>query len=257
LKTLVAAGRRIGDIAHLQTAALETLIRESAIALPETRARAEPTMPSRAVRALERFDADALGEYLGDALSGLGGARFVREVAAPLLVEVGDRWADGRGSVAEERLLSGTLRNLLGGMISTRGRGRGPRVILAAPRGERHDLGVVMAALLAIDFGFSIYYLGGDLPAAEIGMAARRARASVVALGVVYRGNRARAVAEIRAILRALPTSTELWLGGADATAVLRALRSKQAVHLADFDTLEAELRRLRGGRNERADAER
>jgi DNA-binding transcriptional MerR regulator/methylmalonyl-CoA mutase cobalamin-binding subunit len=248
LKHLVDSGRRIGDIANLDDRALATLAGTPHAAGP-TPPLAERTTAlshgTRLVDAVERFDAEALTANLGDALAGLGARRFVRQIAAPLLVEIGERWADGRSSVADERLVSGVLRNLLGSLVTARGRRQGRRVVLATPHGERHDLGLMMVAILALDAGLSVYYLGADVPAEEIASAAKRARADVLGLGVVYGGNRARAIAELRAIQRALPSSTELWVGGADAFEVVKALRSKGPIAIADLDAVDGELRRV------------
>jgi DNA-binding transcriptional MerR regulator/methylmalonyl-CoA mutase cobalamin-binding subunit len=248
LKHLVDSGRRIGDVAGLDDRALAALTgaaqatAEAAVAADRT---AAPSADARLIDALERFDAEALTAELGDALAGLGGAQFVRRVAAPLLVEIGERWADGRSSVADERLVSGVLRNLFGSLVAARGRGRGRRIVLATPHGERHELGLMMIAILALDAGLSVYYLGADVPAEEIAAATKRARADVVGLGVVYGGNRARAIAEIRTVHRALPPSTELWVGGADAHQVVKAFRSKAPVAIANLDAADAELRRI------------
>ncbi len=244
LKHLVDQGRRIGDIAALNDRALAAMVGTSELSV----AAAPERRPGYGlIEALEHFDADGLAVQLGDALAGLGAVRFIGHVAAPLLVEVGERWADGRGSVGEERLVSGALRNLLGSLVFAR-RGRGDRrVVLATPHGERHDLGLVMTAILALDAGVSVTYLGADLPADEIAAAVRRAGASVLALGTVYRANRARAVAEIRSMQRALPAGTELWVGGSDAPNVVKALRTKGAVAICDLEAVAVEKRRVGG----------
>ncbi len=247
LRLLVAAGRRIGDIARLETRELDALLRASHPTAAAT-SRSDGNGLGRTLRAIDAFDAETLGEELGDFLTALGAARFVREVAVPLLVAVGDRWATGTGSVADERMVSGVLRNLLSSMLAARaGRGR-RRLILATPPGERHEIGLLLAALVAADLGFSVYHLGADLPAGEIALSARRADAAAVGLAVVYRKNRARAVKEVRTIVRALPASAELWLGGADAAGVAAAVGTKRIVTIATLDDLERELDRIGPG---------
>ena len=244
LKHLVDHGRRIGDVAGLDDRALAALVGSADVAsalaaAPESRA------ASGLIEAIERFDAEALSVQLGEALAGLGAARFVRPVAAPLLVEVGERWADGRGSVADEHLVSGALRNLLGSLVFARGSRHSRRIVLATPQGERHDIGLVMVAILALDAGLSVYFLGADLPADEIATATRRAGAVVLGLGTVHRGNRPRAVAEIRSIQRTLAPGTELWIGGSDAPHVVKALRAKGPLAMTDLEEVDAELRRV------------
>jgi DNA-binding transcriptional MerR regulator/methylmalonyl-CoA mutase cobalamin-binding subunit len=251
LRRLIEAGRRIGDIAGLRTSRLTALADAPATEEPHA-IRRETSGVESIVAALDRFDIDAVTARLGDALAGLGAGRFARQVAMPLLVEVGERWADGRGSIAHERIVSGVLRNLLGSMVAMRTGGDGPRIVLATPRGERHDIGLVMISMFALDAAMGVSYLGADVPAAEVVATARGVGATAVGLGVAWRGNRARAVSEVRAIRRALAPPTEIWLGGADAAAVAKAVGPRATIALADLDAVEAEMRRLRHARRSR-----
>ena len=243
LGELVASGRRIGDIARLDGQGLAALAARAAAGEP----RDEDDGTAQALlRALERWDAPGLQQALGEALIALGGRAFVRRVAVPLLDEVGRRWESGMLSIADEHLVSGLLRNLLGAAVQMQARRRGPRLLLATPPGERHELGLVMAALVALDAGCSVYLLGAEVPAADIVSASRRGGIDVVALAASYRGNRAAAVAETRALARRLPPSTELWLGGREGAALGNALGPSRTVVLEGFDALESALDRVR-----------
>lgn len=242
LRQLVNAGRQIGDIARLAPRELQ------ALAANETRPdeRPEARVPDRLLQALERFDADAIYRELGQSLLAIGAAAFVREVAGPLLIDVGERWADGRLSIADEHLVSGLMRNLLGGLVHARSGRSGPRIILATLPGEHHDLGLVMAGLLAVDAGLSLYFLGAEVPVEDIVRSARRAEAAVVGLSLVDGGNQARALTGIRGVARGLPASSELWLGGRAAAPIARQLGSRRALVLSDTVRLETELQRVR-----------
>jgi DNA-binding transcriptional MerR regulator len=246
LGQLVASGRRIGDIAPFDIRRLEALAAQASF---RTSRPAPEGAAEGLLRNLERWDAAALQQALGEALVALGGRVFVRQVAAPLLTEMGRRWEKGLLSVADEHLVSGLLRNLLGAAMQTRAPARGPRLLLATPPGERHELGLVMAALVALDAGCAVYLLGSEVPATDIVSAAHRGGIDVVALAVVYRGNRAAAVAETRILTRRLPPTIELWVGGRDGAAVGRALGSARVVVLDGFDSLELALDRLRASR--------
>ena len=92
---------------------------------------------------------------------------FVHEVAQPLVRLAGARWAAGELSIAGEHLLTGTLRNLLAGLLRERA-GTGRPTLLATPSGERHEIGLLLVALLALDAGVDVVYLGVDLPAAVV-----------------------------------------------------------------------------------------
>jgi DNA-binding transcriptional MerR regulator/methylmalonyl-CoA mutase cobalamin-binding subunit len=252
LRRVTAAGRAIGDVAKLGRAELEALdgakteLAFGEPGLPDVGAAAASDVVARMIDALERFDFAALDRALAGALIGLGTGAFRRLVAEPLLDEVGQRWSDGRLSVADEHLLSALLRNLLTGVMRMRGPSSGPTVLLATPAGERHEFGILLAGMSVADAGLPVCYLGTDLPAAEITAAARRARAAVVGLGMVNSENRSAAAAAARKIERALPPSVEVWLGGRDAANVAARLGRSRAIVFGEMTAVESELTRLR-----------
>lgn len=241
LARAVGAGRAIGDVAGLSRAELEQL---TGAAVHEPTARRDELV-DRVIERLESFDHAAVVRLLGDALVGLGCRAFVHQVAAPLLGEVGERWSRGTLSIANEHLFSGILRNLLASLIHARPRSGSRTAVLATPAGERHEFGLLLVALLALDAGLDLAYLGADVPGSEIVAAVRRSGAIVLGLSLVTDGNRSSAVHEVQTIQRALPATTELWLGGRDAEAVAAHLGPFRGVVVGTLSQAEADLMRL------------
>jgi methylmalonyl-CoA mutase cobalamin-binding subunit/DNA-binding transcriptional MerR regulator len=256
LARAVGGGRAIGDVAALRPAELEKLVAQRSPDGQELGSW-QTTSPrehfvARILERLEGFDEAAIARLLGDSFVALGTRAFVHEVVEPLVQRVGACWADGELSIAEEHLLTGTLRNLLAGLIHSRV-GAGRRVLLATPAGERHEIGLLLVALLALDAGANVVYLGIDLPAAEIVTAARRAQVGVVGLSLVAGENRAHAIHEVKAVQRALPVEIELWLGGADAGRVAAAIKGCRGLVMDDLSATEIELGRIAVGANRSA----
>jgi MerR family transcriptional regulator, light-induced transcriptional regulator len=248
---VVGAGRAIGDVAALSPTDLEKLAAQAAPGEQDTRS-AAPTAPQYglATRILERsehFDSTGVRRLLGDAVVALGVRAFVHELALPLMYRVGTRWAEGDLTIAEEHLLSGALRNLLAGLMQSR-TGAGRPIVLATPSGERHEIGLMLLALLALEAGIAVVQLGVDLPAAEIVTAAIDARARVIGLSLVAGENRARAIAEISTIQATLPADMEFWLGGADAGNATASVKSFRGLVLETLEATEIELRRVARG---------
>jgi methanogenic corrinoid protein MtbC1 len=248
LARAVGGGRAIGDVAALRPTVLEKLVAQKS---PDGQELGSPqTIPSREqfveqiLERLERFDDAAVTRLLGDAVVGLGARSFAYEVAVPLVHRAGTLWAEGELPMAAEHLLTATLRNLLGGLMQRRVQA-GPPLLLTTPAGERHEIGLLLFGLLALDAGVNVVNLGVDLPAAEIVEAAKQKRARVVGLSVVANENHAQAVREIRAIHRALPADAELWLGGADARRAAADIRAFRGWVADDLHKTETELARV------------
>lgn len=89
-------------------------------------------------------------------------------VVVPALVTIGDRWAAGTLSVAEEHRATGIVTRLLAGIDQRRpGRPRG-MVVVTAPPGEHHGLPVEMAAAVLREDGWTVELLGRDMPADDL-----------------------------------------------------------------------------------------
>ena len=89
------------------------------------------------------------------------------EVLAPALVAVGAGWERGELTVAQEHLASGTVRATLQRLLAdARASVRGLAVLACAP-GERHEIGLLMLAVLLRADGWQVAYLGADTPVAD------------------------------------------------------------------------------------------
>lgn len=84
---------------------------------------------------------------------------------------VGERWASGRWSVAEEHLASQTLVRALEHVrpdIGPSGR-IGPLAVLAGVAGEQHAIGLILLDHLLAERGWTVADLGADVPAVDLG----------------------------------------------------------------------------------------
>ena len=205
VKAAVDAGHRIGDVARLEREALERIVEA-----PE-----EPAVPLEAVLgALDRLDAAEAERLISAQLSALGPMRFASAFALPLLAAIGDAWERRRLCVASEHLGSALLRSLLGTALRpTRAHRHGPRVVFGTLPGERHEIGLLIAALTAMGAGANPVYLGPELPADELLRAVEISDAAAIAISLVALPE-GEALAGIEALRRELPENVELWVGG-------------------------------------------
>jgi methanogenic corrinoid protein MtbC1 len=107
------------------------------------------------------------------------------ELITPALFVVGEKWATGDLSVADEHLASEIALRVLALLRVARGtrlrRGL-RRILLLAPEGERHVIGLNMACDLLEGAGYETRLLGADVPLTDIAMAVTRHAADIVAM---------------------------------------------------------------------------
>lgn len=209
LKAATDAGHRIGALAALSNLELEQL-GSGNDDTPRERL-------DEILGALDALDGAEAHRLLALQLSTLGAVVFSREIATPLAREIGERWISKRMRVASEHLATAVLRSLLGSALRPGATAlRGPRIVFATLAGERHELGLLMAALSATEAAANPVYLGPDLPVDDLLHAVSRSAAAALALSIVTAP--ARGVADPLAALRAgLPAHVHLWVGGAGA----------------------------------------
>jgi DNA-binding transcriptional MerR regulator/methylmalonyl-CoA mutase cobalamin-binding subunit len=212
LGALVDRGHAIGTIARLDDGQLTRLVESSETLAPGRAPVASAARIDDITTALDNYDLAAIEQALNRYAAVLAPRDLIFAVILPLLNEVGHRWQDGTLRPAQEHLVSAIVRSVLGGLLRVLTRTEAqPRVVFAAPSGERHELGLLCAAVLAAAEGFGVVYLGPDLPATDIWHAASRAGARIVIVSLTTPG------AVSRAELRGLgqrPDGVALWVGG-------------------------------------------
>jgi methanogenic corrinoid protein MtbC1 len=116
---------------------------------------------------------------------GLGEGEIDDQVIAPALRMVGDLWADGRLSIADEHLatsISLRVMTLQREVFRAARRRVAHRVLLAGAEGELHVIGLMMASSLLLAAGYDVRLLGADVPVGELDAAMTTHDPTVVGL---------------------------------------------------------------------------
>jgi methanogenic corrinoid protein MtbC1 len=249
LARATAEGQSISEIARLDAPALEALLHPQ-----RARSLAEPadlvgSFVSEALGAAERLDSLALENALRRAVLALGAEPFVDGVVGRLMTEVGERWHAGTISPAHEHLASDTMRRVLAWIGDAYESDRdAPRIVVATPSGEMHELGAMAVAAAAQAEGWRVLYLGPNLPAGDIANAAQQVGAQVVALSVVY-ANGDSTAREIVETGRAVHGEADVIIGGSAARRIESAAAAAGVRVLAGIDSLRHVLRSVRASR--------
>lgn len=136
---------------------------------------------------LLRGDEAACWAVLSEAADDVGVEHLYLHVLRPALHDIGERWASGEITVAQEHLASAVVTRLLGRLghhLSPPGRRRG-QVVIGCPLGDTHALAAAMFADLLRARGVTVVDLGADVPVESFERILRRVDgAGVVCLSV-------------------------------------------------------------------------
>ncbi len=251
LRRASQAGRRIGDVAQLSPEALRALVLEDQIAAGPGTEAAAPTSAREHLRAcrqaLDDMDPVAMDDALARAAVAFGIPVLLDDVVTPFLHDIGECWRAGTLRIGQEHFASAHVRTFLGHLrgISHMGT-QGPVIVFTTPSGQGHELGALMAAVIAETEGWSALHLGPSTPAADIAAAVTRSGARAVGLSIIYPSDDPRMGEELRWLRRALPSQLPVLVGGAAVPAYRSIIEEIGARELPRLDSLRHALEALR-----------
>ena len=214
LREATERGHPISRLARLGEQDLDGLLQSTRDTVD--RSASARSLGDQILSAAEDYRPADCDQLLAMALALLPVSQVVMDVLAPTLVEVGERWHRGQLAIAQERIISSAVRKQLSSVLDTYSRiADGPVMVLSTPAGERHELGILMCALLAAAKNVRCHYLGPDLPAGELATYAARVRADVVVLSVLMTDDLEGMSAQVGQLAQLLPEQIEIWGGGA------------------------------------------
>jgi MerR family transcriptional regulator, light-induced transcriptional regulator len=164
--------------------------------------------------ALEAYDEEAANAVLDRALSAFSLDVFTGAVVLPAMAEIGNRWAGGEASVAQEHFATSVVRGRLLAISRGWGSGRGPLAVLACPPGEQHDIGLIAFGLSLRNRGWRIVYLGQDTPLDTLAETVQQLAPALVVLSVAAADSLASAVRGLLEVAALVP----VWIGGRGAS---------------------------------------
>lgn len=175
---LLPCVRTAGGHRRFERFALERFLREQA-EVPGRR-EAELTSWVGLLIAGRRHEVDAL---LLEARARLGAWYRVADELGSLLTKLGEQWAGGLLTIAEEHLVSdGVTRALARVGQSLPTRMPGSKCVLACAEGDEHTLGLSLAELCLVELGWTPLWLGARTPTVEAIRLAEKSAARMVAM---------------------------------------------------------------------------
>ena len=170
------------------------------------------------VDAAAALDNPRIEAVLDEMFAGGTYERVMDDQVIPSLRALGDAWAAGRVPIAGEHVASNAVLRRLAASFQASGPGRDQSrpVLVGMPPGARHELGGLIFATALRRAGFSVVYLGADLPLDDWIGAVERTDAPAVVIGAVMPAD-AIAAGSVAARLHSVRPQVLVAFGGAAA----------------------------------------
>lgn len=221
LQQVTSAGRRIGDVAIMDNATLQSLIEEDRqgaglLDNKTTGLSVAEQYVADAMQATRLLNPEKLGQVIASASVELPLNLLLEQMLTPLLRLIGERCKAGEIRVGQEHMASAVIRHYLVGFLNNASEEMNT-LVFTCPSGHYHELGVLMAAVTAESEGWHSLYLGADLPVAEIAAATLQAKAKAVALGLQCTMDESILMNDLNRLRDTLPEDVTLIISGAAA----------------------------------------
>ncbi len=141
------------------------------------------TYSKRMLDAIEAFNGPRLDAIYNEASSLYPVDLISQKLLEPLLKTLGERWNLRDTGIAEEHFFFAWLRNKLGARLHHATAYAGGNCLLAACLpGHRHEVGLLLFSLAALARGYTVVYLGSDMPLESLSLVVKKSLAKAVVL---------------------------------------------------------------------------
>jgi DNA-binding transcriptional MerR regulator len=202
LKSKSDEGISIGELAEIGREKLLEQAQREFVAAP-----VEPPPSERLIadltQALQENDRVGFERKLNGALAVIPFEEALHRFLLPLQEHIGQLWHDGQLGVAQEHYASNQIKQkIFSAMNQLRMVEEGPRIVVACPSEEWHEISAMTAAYLCAVRGCRVHYLGANLPIPELAKFCEQVRPAYVLLSMTVD----RSVDEIKNIIQELVT---------------------------------------------------
>lgn len=254
LKQSVERGHSISQIARLSRKKLHELLRTTPagrkLATGFDSRDAESVSPEKCQRqallAIADLNPPKLEQVLASAVVNLSRTDVIHRVIMPLFTTIGDRWAAGQLRITCEHMATIVVRSFLWDMLrSVELAGNAPKIVLATPVGQWHELGLLAVAVEAAECGWRPIYFGPNLPAEEIAFAVERTGAQALALYIAHSLDAGRLPLELDKLHRYINGRIPIFVGGSGCEALKSSIIKMKAITIEEVLQFREKLRQL------------
>ena len=191
---------------------------------------------------LDPLDKAGFERRLNGAVAVIPFEEAVQRILLPLQRRIGELWHEGRLSIAVEHYVTKIIQQKLFSVMNQLPVNEfGPRILIACPEGETHEIGAQAVAYIAATKGCHVYYLGPNLPFSDLLTFCEKITPDLVLLSLTEVKPEAAALQQLKE-LEHLATRWSVAVGGQGARAMGDLLRDTQVELLDDLTALHSRL---------------
>ncbi len=244
LQTEMLKGNSIGDLAALGR---DELLARMRVAIPPVAAFAAEApferLLTELIAALDPFDRVTFERRLNGAVAVIPFEEALHRILLPLQERVGQLWHDGRASVAVEHYVTKQVQKKLFAMMNQLPVAEhGPKIVVACPPAENHEIGAQSVAYACAVHGCRVYYLGPNVPVTALASFCAQVRPDLVLLSIPTALSEEAVAILVRELSDSVGSLCPIAAGGDGALAMRGALDRGRIEALEDFSALERRL---------------
>ena len=191
---------------------------------------------------LDPLDKAGFERRLNGAVAVIPFEEAVQRILLPLQRRIGELWHQGRLDIGVEHYVTKIVQQKLFSVMNQLPVNEsGPRVLIACPEGETHEIGAQAVAYIAATKGCHVYYLGPNLPISDLVIFCEKIKPDLVLLSLTEVKPEAAALQQLEE-LEQLATRWSVAVGGQGARALGDRLRDTKIELLDDLTALHSRL---------------
>ena len=241
VKAQMEQGATIGALA---TEGHDSLVARMRIAIPVSAEEQKPheRLLDDLMGSLDPLDKAGFERRLNGAVAVIPFDEAVQRILLPLQRRIGELWHEGRLNIAVEHYVTKIIQQKLFSVMNQLPVNEfGPRILIACPEGETHEIGAQAVAYIAAIKGCHVYYLGPNLPNSDLVIFCETIKPDLVLLSLTEVRPEAAALQQLKE-LELLATRWSVAVGGQGARAIGDRLRDTKIELLDDLTALHSRL---------------
>jgi len=194
------------------------------------------------MKSLDPLDKAGFERRLNGAVAVIPFEEAIQRILLPLQRRIGELWHQARSNTAVEHYVTKIVQQKLFSVMNQLPVNEsGPRILIACPEGETHEIGAQAVAYIAATRGCHVYYLGPNLPSSDLVTFCEMIKPDLVLLSLTEIKPEATVLQQLKE-LESLATSWAVAVGGQGARAIEDRLRNTKIELLDDLTALHSRL---------------